>query len=166
MTSYRVQLPGTGLAGLIGLMVYVVGFLLLIPAREFGGGTLSRVICAVFLLAMMALAVFHSHWRIQEIRILDDGTVQLIRGVGGTTTFSVMQIWELEGGYNRDYNGNPTTWKFTIRGQAGIFRFGEFSGIMQFATRIVELNPAIRITGLWPRDSPPGAPITAVSAAR
>lgn len=86
-----------------------------------------------------------------EIRLAEDGTVELIRPIG-KTMLSVWQIWELEGQLGTDYG--KTVWSLRIRQAPGTMTIAEFEHAMDFVRRVKKQNPSVEISGVWPMGPP------------
>jgi hypothetical protein len=86
-----------------------------------------------------------------EIRLAEDGTVELIRPIG-KTMLSVWQIWVLEGTIGSDYG--RTIWSLRVQHTRGAMHFGEFRTVKHFAHRVKTLNPSVEISGVWPMGPP------------
>lgn len=92
--------------------------------------------------------------QLSEIRVSDDGTIQLVRRNGQVTSLTARDVRELEGEYSRDYDGNYTIWGFSLRAAQGNFRFGEFPDVMGFVEWVRTHHPGVRIAGVWPMGPP------------
>lgn len=90
---------------------------------------------------------------VSEIRLLEDGMVEVARGFGGTR-FGPGDIYRLEGTLKQEYSSGPT-WHLRIHHAGGCVTCAQFRDVTDFVDRIRAANPRVAITGVWPMALPP-----------
>jgi hypothetical protein len=126
--------------------------LVYVSNRDDGGREFPFVIVAVFIGAFVWGGIAKLR-EVSEIRLLEDGTVEIARGLGGIR-LGAGDIYRLEGTLKQEYSGGPT-WHLRIHHAGGRVSCAQFRDVTDFVDRVRAANPRVAITGVWPMGIPP-----------
>ena len=126
--------------------------LVFMPKAAGGEREFPFIFAALFLVAFVWGGIAKLR-EVSEIRLLDNGMVEVCRGIG-VTRFASGDVRLLEGKLKQEYSGEPT-WHLRMHYAGGRVTCAQFRDVTGFVDRVRAANPRVAITGVWPMGIPP-----------